>query len=160
MTNDDDGGQARSGRACRARVEVRRLDPSLPLPAYHYPGDAGLDLCVATDASLLPGERAIVGTGVAVAIPPGFVGLATPRSGLAARAGLSLANTPGVIDSGYRGEVKLILVNLDPHERFEIRRGERIAQLLIMPVASAEIVERDDLSPTERGPGGLGSSGT
>jgi dUTP pyrophosphatase len=140
-------------------LQVKRLDPDLPLPRYQHEGDAGLDLHAATTVVLGPGERAVVGTGVAVAIPPGFVGLTAPRSGLAARIGLSTVNAPGVIDAGYRGEVKLILVNLDPREHIEIGRGERVAQLLLVPVVGAEIVERAELEPSDRGEGGLGSTG-
>lgn len=140
-------------------VEVVRLDPGLPLPAYQRPGDAGLDLHAATDVTIPPGERVVIGTGIAIAIPEGYVGLATPRSGLAARNGLSIVNAPGVVDSGYRGEVKLILINHDPSQAIEIRRGERISQLVIVPFAVAELVERDELPPSERGSGGHGSTG-
>jgi dUTP pyrophosphatase len=143
----------------RVRVEVTRLDPELPLPAYQRVGDAGLDLHAAEDASLPPGARAVIGTGIAVAIPQGFTGLATPRSGLAARLGLSIVNAPGVIDSGYRGEIKVILINLDPVDVIEVRRGDRIAQMLIVPVATAQLVEVDELPPSERGAGGHGSTG-
>jgi dUTP pyrophosphatase len=143
----------------RVRVEVTRLDPDLPLPAYQRVGDAGLDLHAAEDASLPPGERVVIGTGIAVAIPKGFTGLATPRSGLAVRLGLSIVNAPGVIDSGYRGEVKVILINLDPVDVIEVRRGDRIAQMVIVPVATAELVEVDELPPSQRGDGGHGSTG-
>lgn len=141
------------------RLEVMRLDAELPLPAYQRAGDAGLDLYAAENVSLEPGERAVIGTGIAVAVPEGYVGLTTPRSGLAARVGLSAVNAPGVIDSGYRGEIKLILVNLDPRSPVEIARGERVAQLLLVPVAAADVVERDQLTATERGDAGLGSTG-
>ncbi len=141
------------------RLEVKRLDPDLPMPAYQHTGDAGLDLHAAESVTLGPGERAVIGTGIAVAIPAGFVGLTAPRSGLAARVGLSTVNAPGVIDSGYRGEIKLIVVNLDPRDKIEIERGERVAQLLLVPVAAAEILERDELTPTDRGDAGLGSTG-
>lgn len=141
------------------RLEIQRLDPGLPLPAYQREGDAGLDLHSAADVTIGPGERTVVGTGIAVAIPSGYVGLTTPRSGLAATAGLSIVNTPGVVDSGYRGEIKLILVNLDLSEKIEIKRGERVAQLLVVPVAVAEVIEVDELPSTERGEGGLGSTG-
>lgn len=141
------------------RLEIKRLDPGLPLPAYQREGDAGLDLHSAADVTIGPGERTVVGTGITVAIPSGYVGLTTPRSGLAATAGLSIVNTPGVVDSGYRGEIKLILVNLDLSEKIEIRRGERVAQLLVVPVAVAEVIEVDELPSTERGEGGLGSTG-
>jgi len=142
------------------RLEVKRLDPDLPLPRYQHAGDAGLDLHAAESVELSPGERTVIGTGIAVAVPAGFVGLTAPRSGLAARVGLSTVNAPGVIDSGYRGELKLIIVNLDPKDPIVIERGERVAQLLLMPVSSAEVVERDELSPSDRGDAGLGSTGS
>lgn len=141
------------------RLLVKRLDPQLPLPAYAHPGDAGLDLYAAQDATLGPGQRGLVGTGVAVAIPEGYVGLTTPRSGLAVRHGLSMVNAPGVIDSGYRGEIKLILVNLDPREPIAIGRGDRVAQLLIVPLAATELMEVDELPFSTRGEGGFGSTG-
>ncbi len=141
-------------------LQIRRLDASIALPAYQHDGDAGLDLCAAQDASIAPGERAVIGTGIAVAIPDGFVGLVVPRSGLAVRAGLSMVNTPGIVDSGYRGEVKIALINHDLREAIVIARGERIAQLVITPVASVTIEEVDELSTTVRGEGGFGSTGT
>jgi dUTP pyrophosphatase len=141
------------------RIEITRLDAGLPLPAYQRVGDAGLDLHAAEDASLPPGARVVIGTGIAVAIPIGYVGLAAPRSGLAARLGLSIVNAPGVIDSGYRGEIKVILINLDPVDVIEVRRGDRIAQMLIMPVVTTELVEVDELPSSERGEGGHGSTG-
>lgn len=141
------------------RVAVKRLDPAVPLPAYARPDDAGLDLHAAHDVTLGPGARALVGTGLAVAIPAGHAGLVVPRSGLALRHGLSLLNTPGLIDAGYRGELKVLLVNHDRTASVTLKRGERIAQLVIQPVARAELVEVDDLPPSERGPGGFGSTG-
>lgn len=141
------------------RVPVRRLDPELPLPGYAHPGDAGLDLRVRSAVRLEPGERALVGTGVALAIPEGYCGLVTPRSGLASASGLSLANTPGVVDAGYRGEVKLALVNLDPREVIDLERGERVAQLLLVPVARATLEEVATLPDSARGEGGHGSTG-
>jgi dUTP pyrophosphatase len=140
-------------------LEVKRLDDGVPLPAYQREGDAGLDLHSAEDFTLEPGERAVIATGIAIAIPAGFVGLTTPRSGLAARQGLSMVNAPGVIDSGYRGEVKLILINLDPRDPIDVKRGDRVAQLLVVPVATVRVVESDELPQTERGEGGLGSTG-
>jgi len=140
-------------------LRVRRLDPELPLPAYAQAGDAGLDLCAAEDVRLPPGERAVVGTGLAIALPPGTVGLVHPRSGLAAKHGVSLVNAPGTIDEGYRGEVRVIVVNHDPREVVEIRRGERIAQLLVQRVERVRVQEADDLDATERGDGGFGSTG-
>lgn len=142
------------------RFEIKRLDPDLPLPAYQHESDAGLDLHAAESVVLAPGERAVIGTGIAVAVPEGFVGLTAPRSGLAARIGLSTVNAPGVIDAGYRGELKLVLVNLDPSQKIEIARGERVAQLLLVPVVRAEVVEVEELSASDRGDAGLGSTGT
>jgi dUTP pyrophosphatase len=141
------------------RLEVKRLDPGLPLPRYQHAGDAGLDLHAAEDCVLAPGERRVIGTGIAVAIPEGYVGLTAPRSGLAARHGLTEANSPGVVDAGYRGEIKLIVTNLDRDTAIEIKRGDRIAQLLIVPVMTVEVVETEELPPSERGAGGLGSTG-
>lgn len=141
------------------RFEIKRLDPDLPLPSYQHEGDAGLDLHAAQSVVLAPGERAVIGTGIAVAIPAGFVGLTAPRSGLAARVGLSTVNAPGVIDAGYRGELKLVLVNLDRKAKIEVARGERVAQLLLVPVARAEVVVVEELSATDRGDAGLGSTG-
>jgi dUTP pyrophosphatase len=141
-------------------LEIKRLDPGLPLPRYQQPGDAALDLQSAEDVVLRSGERAVIGTGIAVAIPPGYVGLIAPRSGIAARSGLSTVNAPGVIDAGYRGEIKLIIVNLDPNDAIEIHRGDRVAQLLIVPVATVEVVERDELPSSDRGASGLGSTGS
>lgn len=129
------------------------------LPAYAHTGDAGADLRASHDVVLEPGERALMGTGVAVAIPDGHVGLVTPRSGLAARAGLSIVNAPGVIDAGYRGEIKVCLINLDPREPIRLSAGDRIAQLLIMPVVRATFVAVDGLDETSRGAGGYGSTG-
>jgi dUTP pyrophosphatase len=140
-------------------VQVRRLDQGLPLPSRQHPGDAGLDLYSTADVTLAPGERAVVGTGIAVAIPDGYAGLATPRSGRAAREGLSIVNTPGVVDAGYRGEILAALVNLDPTEKIHIKRGDRIGQLLIVPVVIPELVEVDELPPSQRGAGGHGSTG-
>ena len=141
------------------RIEVTRLDRDLPLPSYARSGDAGLDLLAAEDVELKPGERAAVATGIAVAIPEGFAGFVHPRSGRALKEGLTVANAPGTIDSGYRGEVKVILVNLDLHEPVYVTRGEKVAQLVIQPVETAELVEVDGLPSSERGEGGFGSSG-
>lgn len=129
------------------------------LPTYAHPGDAGADLRATEDVVLEPGERRLVGTGVALALPDGYVGLVTPRSGLAAGAGLSIVNAPGVIDSGYRGEIKVCLVNLDPRETVRLSAGDRIAQLLVMPFATASFIEVDTLDETVRGDGGYGSTG-
>lgn len=140
-------------------LRVRRLDEGLPLPAYAQPGDAGLDLYAAQDVELAPGERAVVPTGLAVALPPGTVGLVHPRSGLAAKHGLGLVNAPGTIDEGYRGEIKVIAINLDPRETLRLARGERIAQLVVQRVERVVVQEAESLEDTERGAGGFGSTG-
>ncbi len=141
-------------------VPLQRLDADLSPPAYARPGDAGLDLRAAADAELAAGGgRALVPTGIAVAIPEGYAGFVQPRSGLARDHGVTCLNTPGLIDSGYRGEVKVLLVNTDPHEPFIVRRGERIAQLVIQPVAAVTLCEVEALPPSERGSGGFGSTG-
>lgn len=129
------------------------------LPSYAQPGDAGADLKAAEGCVLQPGERALVGTGVKVAIPDGYVGLITPRSGLAARSGLSIVNSPGVIDSGYRGELKVALINLDPRQPVALAAGDRIAQLLILPIVTAVFEPVGALDETPRGSGGYGSTG-
>jgi dUTP pyrophosphatase len=140
-------------------LPVRRLDPGLPLPAYAHPGDAGADLCAATEVVLPPGGRATVGTGIAVAVPDGYAAFVHPRSGLAARHGITLVNAPGTVDAGYRGEVKVVLLNTDPAEPFTVRRGDRIAQLVVQPVTRARFLDSDELPPTPRGDGGFGSTG-
>ena len=140
-------------------VRVKRLDKGLPLPHYAYAGDAGLDLLSAQDVTLAPHERALVPTGLAIALPDGWAGFVQPRSGLAAREGLSIVNTPGLVDAQYRGELKVCLVNLDAHTPIEIRRGERIAQLVIQRVPVVTLEEADELDATERGEHGFGSSG-
>ena len=141
-------------------LPIKRLDPGLPLPTYAHVGDAGLDLRSAIDVVLQPLERTLVPTGIAVAIPAGHAGFVQPRSGLALNFGLSFPNTPGLIDSHYRGEVKVILVNLDACEPVRIARGDRIAQLVVQPVLTCEPIEVDDLEATARGEGGFGSTGT
>lgn len=143
----------------RVAVHIQRIDRGLPLPAYAHEGDAGLDLFAVSDAVIGPGERLLVPTGIAVAIPAGYAGFVQPRSGNAIKRGLSLVNTPGLIDSHYRGEIKVIAINLDPREPIEIRRGDRIAQLVIQPVVHAALVEVDGLDGTARGEGGFGSTG-
>lgn len=140
-------------------LRVRRLDADLPMPAYAHPGDAGLDLHAARDVTLEPGERAVIPTGVAIALPAGCVGLVHPRSGLAARSGLALVNAPGTVDEGYRGEIKVIAVNLDPAEPVKLSRGDRIAQLVVQRVERVTVTEVADLGETARGQGGFGSSG-
>lgn len=138
---------------------VRRLRSDASIPARAHASDAGLDLHAAEPTRIPPGERASVGTGIAVEIPRGHAGLVLPRSGLAARHGVTLVNSPGLIDSGYRGEIRVLLLNTDRHESFEIAPGDRIAQLLITPVADAAPVESSDLTASARGAGGFGSSG-
>lgn len=141
------------------KLLFKKLDPEAAEPVRARPGDAGLDLIANENAKVTPGERALIPTGIAVAIPEGHAGLVLPRSGLASRHGLTLANAPGLIDSGYRGEVTIAVVNLDPQEPVEIHRGDRIAQLLVVPFAEAEPVEVEDLPASERGTGGFGSTG-
>ncbi|GAB3142428.1 dUTP diphosphatase [Amycolatopsis sp. NPDC004378] len=141
------------------QVLLSRLDPDVPPPAYARPGDAGADLVTTSDIVLKPGERGVVGTGVAIALPPGYAGFVHPRSGLAARVGLSVVNTPGTIDAGYRGEIKVCLINHDPVHPVKLARGDRIAQLVVQRVEHAEFVEVDALDDTERGAGGYGSTG-
>ncbi|SFC00617.1 dUTP pyrophosphatase [Nocardioides terrae] len=140
-------------------VALHRLDSDLPPPAYAHPGDAGADLVTAVDVHLAPGERALVPTGVAIALPEGYAALVHPRSGLAARHGLSIVNTPGTVDAGYRGEIKVLLINHDLHEPIELARGDRIAQLVIQRVERAAFVEVDVLPESVRGAGGYGSTG-
>ncbi|CAN7391206.1 dUTP diphosphatase [Mycobacterium sp. ITM-2016-00316] len=145
-------------------LAVVRLDRDLPMPSRAHDGDAGVDLFSAVDVELAPGHRSLVPTGIAVAIPHGMVGLIHPRSGLATRVGLSIVNTPGTVDAGYRGEIKVTLINLDPREPIVVRRGDRIAQLLVQRVELPELVEvtsfdEAGLAETTRGAGGHGSSG-
>ncbi|WP_396350884.1 dUTP diphosphatase [Kocuria palustris] len=156
----DDIRDARGAQQAPLRLQVRRLDPDLPLPAYAKPGDAGMDLRASHGAVIEPGRRALIGTGLAVAVPPGWVGLVHPRSGLAARHGVTVLNAPGTVDSGYRGEIKVALLNTDPDEPFRIGRGDRIAQLLLQRVAAVELDEVDELAASDRGGTGFGSSGT
>ena len=140
-------------------MPIRRLDPGLPLPAYAHPGDAGADLCTAVEVDLAPFERRLVPTGVAVALPEGYVGLVHPRSGLAARFGLSIVNAPGTIDAGYRGEIQVCLINLDPSTPIHLDRGDRIAQLVLVRHEQAAFTEVADLPASRRGTGGYGSTG-
>jgi len=141
------------------RISVKRLDPDVPLPRYARASDAGLDLHAAARVVIAPGARAIVRTGLAIAIPPGFAGFVLPRSGLALRHGVTVLNAPGLIDSGYRGEVQVLLVNHDADAAVTLERGERIAQLVVQAVEQVELIEVDELSPSERGAGGFGSTG-
>ena len=131
----------------------------MPIPAYAQPDDAGADLVTTSDVRLAPGQRIVVGTGVAIALPPGYAGFVHPRSGLAARVGLSLVNTPGTIDAGYRGEIRVCLVNHDPVHPIELAVGDRIAQLIVQRVERAEFVETDELADSRRGAAGYGSTG-
>jgi dUTP pyrophosphatase len=141
------------------QVGVKRLDAQLPLPSYAHPGDAGADLVTAVDVELAPGERALLPTGIAIALPPGYAAFVHPRSGLAARHGVSLVNSPGTIDSGYRGEIQVVLLNGDPRETLRLRRGDRIAQLVIQAVETAIFTEVDELPDSVRAVGGFGSTG-
>jgi dUTP pyrophosphatase len=140
------------------KIPVLRLDPALPVPVAAHTGDAGVDLCARTDVTLAPGDRSLVPTGIAVAIPDGYAGLVTPRSGLAVRHGIGVVNAPGVIDSGYRGEIQVILVN-HGQEPVTLSRGDRIAQLVVVAHGAPELTEVDTLPGSERGEGGFGSSG-
>jgi dUTP pyrophosphatase len=139
-------------------LAIQRLREEAVIPARAYAGDAGLDLAACERAELAPGERAVVGTGLAVAIPDGYAGFVQPRSGLAARHGISVVNAPGLIDSGYRGEVRVVLLNTDRDEPYVIEPGMRIAQLVVLPVPALELVEVDELPESERGVRGFGSS--
>lgn len=143
----------------KVTLPIKRLDPTVELPSYAYEGDAGLDLRSNEDVTLAPFERKLVGTGLAIAIPEGYAGFVQPRSGLALREGLSMANTPGLIDAHYRGELKVCAINLDPSKSIHIERGERIAQLVIKQVPAVSLQEVGELDETDRGVGGFGSSG-
>lgn len=140
-------------------VLISRLDPDVPMPSYAHPGDAGADLTTTVDVELAAGERAMVPTGISLALPEGYVALVHPRSGLAARCGVSIVNAPGTVDAGYRGEVKVMLINLDPAEPVRLSRGDRIAQLVVQQVEHARFVEVDRLPASDRGAGGYGSTG-
>lgn len=143
-------------------VPLVRLDPGLPVPCYAHAGDAGVDLCSTEEVLLAPGERALLATGVALALPHGYVGLVHPRSGLAARHGITVVNAPGTIDAGYRGEIRVALVNTDRAESFQVRRGDRIAQLVVqqfVTVSFQEVGSVENLSVSTRGAGGYGSTG-
>lgn len=140
-------------------ILVRRLDPGVLLPGYAHPGDAGADLCTTIDLVLRPGERRLVGTGVAVALPEGYAGFVHPRSGLAARSGLTIVNAPGTVDAGYRGEIRVCLLNTDPAVPIELHRGDRIAQLVVQRVEYARFREVAELPGSVRGASGHGSTG-
>jgi dUTP pyrophosphatase len=153
-------GSAAAIEGAGIAVPVVRLDPGLPLPGYARPDDAGADLVARTGVTLAPrGGRAVVPTGISLAIPPGYAGFVQPRSGLALRHGVTCLNTPGLIDSGYRDELAVLLVNTDPQSAYEVRRGDRIAQLVIQRVETAAFVEVEQLTESERGLGGFGSTG-
>lgn len=141
-------------------VLITRLDPEVPLPGYAHPGDAGADLVTTSDISIGPGERAMVGTGIAIALPAGYAAFVHPRSGLAHRLGVSIVNTPGTVDAGYRGEIKVVLVNHDLREPAVFARGDRVAQLVIQRVEQARFHEVERLPGSARGDGGYGSTGT
>ena len=140
-------------------IQVRRLDPDVPLPVYAHPGDAGADLVTTVDVDLAPGERALVPTGLAIALPEGYAAFVHPRSGLASRLGVGIVNAPGTIDAGYRGEIRVCLINHDPRTELRLRRGDRIAQLVVQRVEHVRFVEVDALPGSERGTGGYGSTG-
>ncbi|MQY12909.1 Deoxyuridine 5'-triphosphate nucleotidohydrolase [Streptomyces sp. RB5] len=140
-------------------VLIRRVDPEVPLPSYAHPGDAGLDLVTTDGVELAPGERAVVGTGVSIALPDGYAAFVHPRSGLAARCGVTVVNAPGTVDAGYRGEVKVILQNLDPRRSVRIERFDRIAQLIVQRVETVRFHEVAELPGSARGEGGHGSTG-
>ena len=140
-------------------VLIQRLDADLPVPAYAHPGDAGADLVAASDVTLKPGERALVGTGIAIALQDGYAAFVHPRSGLAAKHGVSIVNAPGTVDAGYRGEIKVCLINLDTSAEVTLKRGDRIAQLIVQRVEKARFVEVQTLPGSARGEGGHGSTG-
>jgi len=140
-------------------IQIKLLDEDLPMPRYQHEGDAGLDLPSRVDYVLEPGERAMIPTGIAVAIPRGYAGFVLPRSGLASRHGIALVNSPGLVDSGYRGEMAIIMINTDKREAFHIKRGDRIAQLVIQKVVEATTIQVSELDATSRGSGGFGSTG-
>lgn len=141
-------------------VLVVRLDDGMPMPAYALPGDAGFDVCTTVDVRLGPGERSVVPTGIAIALPDGYAAFVHPRSGLAARHGLTVVNAPGTVDAGYRGEIRVCLLNTDAHEDIVLVRGERIAQVVVQPVMRAVFHEAQTLPGSHRGEGGYGSTGT
>lgn len=143
----------------QVEVLLRRLDPEVPLPSYSHPGDAGADLVTTEDVVLPPGERMVVGTGLAIALPDGWAAFVLPRSGLAAKLGLGIVNAPGTVDAGYRGEIRITLVNHDQHETVHLSRLDRVAQLVIQRVERARFVEMDLLPGSDRGEGGFGSTG-
>lgn len=142
------------------KVPIKRISPDIQIPSYAYEGDAGLDLRSNESVVLLPFERRLIATGLAIALPDGYAGFVQPRSGMAIKQGFTILNTPGLIDSRYRGELKIIAINLDPNEPIVIEKGDRIAQLVIQAVPNVTLIEVDELDKTERGEGGFGSSGS
>lgn len=140
-------------------IQLKLLDEDLPEPRYQHKGDAGFDLLSRIDMTIEPGERAMLPTGIAVAIPNGYAGFVLPRSGLASRHGIALVNSPGLIDSGYRGEISIVMINTDKSEPFQVRRGDRIAQMVVQRVEEARLVRVAELDQTQRGAGGFGSTG-
>ena len=140
-------------------LRIKLLDEGLAMPRYQHEGDAGLDLPSRVDLVIEPGERVMVPTGIAVSIPPGYAGFVLPRSGLASRHGIALVNSPGLVDSGYRGEMAIVIINTDKRESFHIKRGDRIAQLVVQKVEDVTIIKADELDETSRGAGGFGSTG-
>lgn len=141
-------------------LKIKLLDAGLTMPRYQHDGDAGLDLPSRVDLVIEPGERAMVPTGIAVAIPDGYAGFVLPRSGLASRHGIALVNSPGLVDSGYRGEISIVMINTDKRQAFQVKRGDRIAQLVIQKVEDVSIIGVDELDETSRGAGGFGSTGS
>ena len=160
MTSSFDGAVLLNGTANLVNVLLQQLDPELPVPSYAHPGDAGADLYSRVDYLLQPGQRQLIPTGIAIALPPGHVAFVHPRSGLAHKHGIGMVNAPGVIDAGYRGEIKVNLVNLDPTASFEIKRGERVAQLVVQQVSHAQFLPVESLPGSDRGESGFGSTGT
>ena len=144
----------------QVQILITRIDPTVPLPSYAKGGDAGADLTTTIDITIAPGQRKLVPTGIAIALPYGYVALVHPRSGLAIKHGVSLLNAPGTVDAGYRGEIQCILINHDPQESLSLKRGDRIAQLVIQKVEHADFIEVSQLPGSGRGPGGFGSTGS
>ncbi|GAA3656506.1 dUTP diphosphatase [Nonomuraea antimicrobica] len=162
MSNAGAGSAGRGGpqqQAATVEVLIQRLDAELPLPSYAHAGDAGADLYAVEDVELMPGDRAVVGTGVAIALPDGYAAFVHPRSGLAARHGVTLVNAPGTVDAGYRGEIRVTLINTDVKEPFRLRRGDRVAQLVVQRVERAGFYEVERLPGSVRGANGFGSTG-
>lgn len=143
----------------RPEVLIKLLEPQVPIPSYVHPGDAGADLVTTVDVTLAPGQRALVPTGIAIALPDGYAAFVHPRSGLATKFGITIVNAPGTVDAGYRGEIKVTLLNTDPNNEITLLRGDRIAQLVIQPVSKAKFIVADQLPGSARGEGGFGSSG-